>query len=336
VEAPEFVPEGYETSQRLGDGQTSVVWLARQVRSRRDVALKLPRPEVRTNAVLRRMFENEVQITLKLDHPNVVRAFDGHPTGPKAFLALEYCPGGTLDQLLLETGRQPLARALQLVNDVAAGLEHTHQKQVLHRDVKPANVFLDGDGRAKLGDFGTGTFSADATDERVGTAFYMAPEIFEGASPTHTSDVYSLGVLAYEVVSGSRPFVGASYDALMVAHLTSLPRDLRHLRSDLPKGLSTVITRAMSRDPARRFQSVADFAVAYRALVVPTADASDGRADRAPSAGATPPAPLTGRAGRSTATPARSAVDGDGRDEPPPGEEAPRRGLFGWFRRRKG
>jgi eukaryotic-like serine/threonine-protein kinase len=332
VDAPTFVPSGYEVRQRLGAGQTSIVWLARHEATKRLVALKLPRDDVRTNAVLRRMFENEVQITLKLDHPNVVRAFDGHPTGDRAFLALEYCPGGTLDQLLLEQGRQPMGRALQLVGDVISGLEHTHLKQVLHRDVKPANVFLDEARRAKLGDFGTGTFAADATDERVGTAFYMAPEIFQGSSPTVQSDVYSLGVLAYEVLSGERPFVGDSYDALMVAHLTSLPRDLRHLREDLPRGLSAVITRAMSRDASRRFQSVAAFGQAFRAGL-----ANDAGATAVPDAEAARPT-LPGRAGRgAAATPAPSKPPAptrdEGRDDPP--ETAPKGGLFGWFRRRK-
>ena len=332
MDVPTFVPDGYEVRQRLGAGQTSIVWLAQHGATKRQVALKLPRDDVRTNAVLRRMFENEVQITLKLDHPNVVRAFDGHPTGDRAFLALEYCPGGTLDQLLLEQGRQPMERALQLVGDVTLGLEHTHLKQVLHRDVKPANVFLNEASRAKLGDFGTGTFAADATDERVGTAFYMAPEIFQGSSPTVQSDVYSLGVLAYEVLSGERPFVGDSYDALMVAHLTSLPRDLRHVREDLPRGLSAVITRAMSRDASRRFQSVAAFGEAFRAGIGTNGGVkatSDVEATRGT---------LPGRAGRGAAAPptppkpAPSARDEASEDRP---EAARKGGLFGWFRRRK-
>jgi eukaryotic-like serine/threonine-protein kinase len=326
VDAPTFVPDGYEVLQRLGAGQTSVVWLARHVRSGRQVALKLPRVDVRTSLILRRMFENEVQITLKLDHPNVVRAFAGQPTGDGAFLALEYCAGGTLDQLLLEQGRLPIPRALRLVDDVANGLEHTHAKQVLHRDVKPANVFLDEQGRAKLGDFGTGTFAADATDERVGTAFYMAPEIFQGASPNVQSDVYSLGVLAYEVLTGERPFVGDSYDGLMVAHLTALPRDLRHVRSDLPRGISAVVTRAMSRDASRRFQTVAAFGEAYRtSMVRSTAPTVDEEA-----------APLPARTGRASRSADSSTPVAPSRRADDPTAAAPsRKGLFGWLRRRK-
>ncbi len=309
---PLNVPDGYDVIQRLGAGQTAIVWLARSTRSVESVALKLPRAETAGDAVLRRMFENEVQITLKLEHPNVVRAFDGRPTGSGAFLALEYCSGGTLDQLLLERGKLPLDRALALVRDVALGLEHTHELRVLHRDVKPANVFLDERGVAKLGDFGTGTFAAEDSQERVGTAFYMAPELFGGAPSSMQSDIYSLGVLAYEVLAGVRPFLGESYEALMVAHMTALPRDLRQYRPDLPKAVSAVMSRAMSRDPLRRFQSVRAFMEAYRAATGEAAPVSTP-----PAAGAAPVGRVTGRSGRSP-TPAPNAPlslgpdDGDG------------------------
>ncbi|MDF1522014.1 MAG: serine/threonine-protein kinase [Trueperaceae bacterium] len=281
TDVPAFVPTGYERRQRLGVGQTAVVWLAHEAANDRLVALKLPKASVHANPVLRRMFENEVHITLKLDHPNVVRAFDGRPTGDHAFLSLEYCPGGTLDQLLLERGRLPLERARELVHQVAMGLEHTHDARVLHRDVKPANVFVGAAGEAKLGDFGTGTFGGEDAAERVGTAFYMAPEVFEGRSTSIRSDVYSLGVLAYEVLAGERPFVGDTYDALMFAHLHSLPRDLRAVRPEVGRPLAAVVAKAMSRDPARRYPDLPAFLAAYReatGLVADVAAAAEAAA----------------------------------------------------------
>ncbi len=344
---PAIIPEGYEVVQRLGAGQTAVVWLARVTRGGQPLALKMPRPEAVGDPVLRRMFENEVQITLKLEHPNVVRAFDGRPTGVGAFLALEYCAGGTLDQLLLEKGKLPLDQALALVRDVALGLEHTHDQRVLHRDVKPANVFLSETGIAKLGDFGTGTFAAEGSQERVGTAFYMAPEVFAGEASSMQSDVYSLGVLAYEVFAGVRPFLGESYDALMVAHMTALPRDVRQYRPDLSRRVSAVVTRAMSRDAARRFQSVQAFMEAYR----------EATGEAAPkTAQATPAGSVTGRSGRSPTPPPHdplttSADGSEDRTARPSGvgdrtpaddrsegarstEPAKPRGLFGFLRRR--
>jgi serine/threonine-protein kinase len=322
-ELPAYVPPGFELIQRLGAGQTSVVWLATEKARAREVALKLPKPLLQSDPLLRRMFENEVHITLKLDHPNVVRAFDGRPTGPQAFLSLEYCPGGTLDQLLLERGRLPLERAMELAHQVAMGLEHTHANKVLHRDVKPANVFLGATGEAKLGDFGTGTFQGEDAAERVGTAFYMAPEVFEGVATSVRSDVYSLGVLAYEVLAGERPFVGETYDALMFAHLHSLPRDLRAVRPEVGKGVAYVIAKAMSRDPARRYADLATFLAAYREAAGITTPAKRG-ADGAPLGVER----VTGRGGprRGDAPPAApdpnpgkrpgGASDGDARERP--------------------
>ena len=329
-ELPAYVPPGFELRQRLGAGQTSVVWLATESARGRDVALKLPKPTLQHDPLLRRMFENEVHITLKLDHRNVVRAFDGRPTGPQAFLSLEYCPGGTLDQLLLERGRLPLDRAVQLVHDVAMGLEHTHGHHVLHRDVKPANVFLGASGEAKLGDFGTGTFQGEDAAERVGTAFYMAPEVFEGLATSVRSDVYSLGVLAFEVLSGERPFVGDTYEALMVAHLHSLPRELRAVRPEVARPLAAVVARAMSRDPARRHADLGAFLAAYReaaGLGVPEGVAGAGSGRAGP--------PATGRGGprRGDATP-RPTDPGTRTESGADAAERPRRGWWPFGRRR--
>lgn len=282
---PTFVPPDYVIQRRLGSGQTSHVFLAQHTRLG-SIALKLPRDEVHSQPILRRMFESEVQITLSLKHGHIVRALDGFPTGTRAFLSLEYCSGGTLDNLLLERGRLPLDQASQLVCDVAMGLAATHKQQVLHRDVKPANVFLTERGRAKLGDFGTGIFISDRKrlDERVGTAFYMAPELFHGQPSDILSDVYSLGVLAYEVLTGERPFLGESYEALMLQHTSALPRNLYVVRPDISKQLSHVVMQAMARDPEKRFSSVQQFLDAYQKAAGVTLQAEEaqlvGRAAR--------------------------------------------------------
>lgn len=264
VDKPKFIPPGYSLVRKLGSGQTSHVYLANHTRLGQ-LALKLPREELHHRPVLRRMFENEVQITMSLkEDQHVVRAFEGFPTGQNAFLAIEYCPGGTLDQLILERGRLTLEEASHLILDVAMGVVYTHLKKVLHRDVKPANVFLTHDKRAKLGDFGTGVFITEQKDdERVGTAFYMAPEVFEGKPANMQTDTYSLGILAYEVLAGARPFTGDSYEQLMLQHLTGLPDPLRKYRSDVSSELSQVVARAMSRDPSRRFQTAQEFINAY-------------------------------------------------------------------------
>lgn len=310
---PGFVPPGYKLQHKLGSGQTSEVFLARHSVFG-EVALKLPRPEIQQRPVLKRMFENEVSITVKLSSPNIVTAFDGYPTGDNAFLALEYCSGGTLDQLLLEQGRLPLSRAYGLIKDVATGLVHTHESSVLHRDVKPANVFLTASGVAKLGDFGTGIFVAEEGDERVGTAFYMAPEVFEGRSAGAKSDIYSLGVLAYEVIAGRRPFVADSYEALMVAHHTEVPKDLRSHRPEVDPQVVRLVSKAMTRDPEKRFQTSRQFLEGFR-QVLGISPLSTGAGE--------PARPTTGRASREVKT------------EVPASKSEVRRpgGLFGWLKR---
>lgn len=309
---PDFIPPGYRTLRLLGSGQTSHVYLAEHAQ-RGQLALKLPRAGLQARPALRRMFENEVQITLSLKHPHTVEALDGYPTGAKAFLALEYCPGGTLDRMLLEGGKPPLTEAFRLVLDVGKGLEHCHKHQVLHRDVKPANVFLTENSSAKLGDFGTGMFLTEQNPDRVGTAFYMAPEIFGGEGASVKSDIYSLGVLAYEVIAGTRPFDGESYDALMMAHLSSLPKPLRHHRKELSPEVVRVIANAMSRDPHKRYDSVKAFNLAF------------SQAAEVPLAGSSPvQAPSVGRASRSKVPEDTSAAD-----------TKPSRGWGRWFGRKR-
>src|SRR5690606_3695645 len=261
------------------------------------------------------MFENEVSITVKLASNNIVAAHDGYPAGDGAFLVLEYCSGGTLDQLLLELGRMPLARAFRLVLDVALGLAHTHERKVLHRDVKPANVFLTAEGRAKLGDFGTGVFQSDEGEDRVGTAFYMGPEVFEGKSAGVRSDVYSLGILGYEVIAGRRPFVADTYEALMVAHHTDVPKDLATYRPQVDVRMKRIIAKAMSRDPEKRFATAREMAVAIRGVLgIEERDTAER-----------PPPPTTGRGSRQVAKPVddtKSTTERKG-------------GVFGWLRRTK-
>lgn len=324
VEKPKFIPPGYSLVRKLGSGQTSHVYLANHTRLGQ-LALKLPREELYHRPILRRMFENEVQITLSLkEDQHVVRAFEGFPTGQNAFLALEYCPGGTLDQLLLERGKLTSEEASQLILDVAMGVVYTHAKKVLHRDVKPANVFLTHDKRAKLGDYGTGVFITEQKDdERVGTAFYMAPEIFEGTPANIQTDIYSLGILAYEVLAGSRPFTGESYEQLMMQHLTGLPDPLRKYRPDVTSELSQVIARTMSRDPSRRFQSAQEFINAYSKVtghqpiaLLRQSQIQIGRSARVSSI--------------QTPDPKQSQV-GKGKSSKP----AKSGGLFGWFNRKK-
>ena len=266
---PRYVPKDYEIVKYLGSGQTSHVYLANHARFGQ-LALKLPRPELHVRPVLRRMFENEVQITVSLNanrqHKHVIRAFEGFPTGEKAFLSTEYCSGGSLDELLYKKNLD-FKSASRYIIEVARGLAYAHSRQVFHRDVKPANILLDHNGVVKLADFGTGIFMTERTTDRVGTAYYMAPEIFEGKQPSVQADIYSLGILAYEVLTNKRPFMGNSYDELMLQHLTAIPRNIRHYRKDIPESVSKIVSKSMSRSPEQRFSTTREFIDAYNEAV---------------------------------------------------------------------
>ena len=281
---PIDAPAKYRIQHSLGSGQTSNVYLANHP-TYGEVALKLPRSDARDVTALRRMFENEVVLTLRVRHPHVVQGLDGRSTGLHAYLALEMCHGGTLDQYLLERGRLPLEEAVRLVEDVAEGLANLHAQRILHRDVKPANVFLTRNGRAKLGDLGTGAMLGERNQERVGTAFYMAPEIFQGHAASVRSDVYSLGILAFEVLTGSRPFQGETFDALMDQHLSGLLVDPRARREDLPDAVAHVVRRALARDAARRPESVRAFLADLREAAPALTRGSEESQDRGPRIG---------------------------------------------------
>ncbi len=306
---PKYVPKEYKVIKFLGSGQTSYVYLAEHARFGQ-LALKLPRPELHVRPVLRRMFENEVQITVSLNanrqHKHVIRAFEGFPTGEKAFLSTEYCSGGSLDELLYKNNLD-FKSASRYIIEVARGLAYAHSRQVFHRDVKPANILLDQDGVVKLADFGTGIFMTDRTTDRVGTAYYMAPEIFEGKVPTVQADIYSLGILAYEVLTNKRPFTGSSYDELMLQHLGSIPRNIRHYRKDIPDSISKIVSKSMSRDPEKRFKTTREFIDEYnQALEHLSDDIKTGRSSRQSKA-------------KKKETPNKNT-------------SPKKKGIFGWFR----
>ena len=200
----------------LGLGQTSQVYLA-EAPGLGQVALKLPRKEVRQDPRLAERFAREVSLSLSLKHPHLVQGLAGIPFGEEIFLALEYFPQGTLEARLLES-RLPLEEAVKALTQVGEALLYLHQKGLLHQDVKPSNVFV-GDGVYKLGDLGTLRPILDRGAEYAGSPHYLAPELFLGGLPSEKSEAYAFGVMAYELLTGKRPFEGETLEELRDAHL---------------------------------------------------------------------------------------------------------------------
>lgn len=259
------IDDRYELGERLGQGGMADVWAARDLRLRRDVAVKFLTPDVATRPDLKTRFEAEARSAASLNHPNIVTVYDSGEHDGSPYLVMERLPGRTLAEEIAE-GRLDPDRALSVAGDVLAALEAAHSAGIVHRDVKPANVLLCPDGTAKVADFGIAKAASevDVTTGRLilGTPGYLPPERLAGQPATPASDLYSVGVLLYEALGGRPPFEGPTPVAVAKAIQSEEPPALSELRPGLPGHLVAAVERAMEKDPGRRFGSAAEMAQA--------------------------------------------------------------------------
>jgi ABC-type transport system substrate-binding protein len=268
--APGSEVAGYTIDSLLGEGGTGAVYLARDAEGRA-VALKVLDPAVGADSRFRERFLRESGVAAVLEHPNVVPVLDAGEDGGLLYIAMEWVDGTDLRELLRRDGALEPERAVALVEDVAAGLDVAHAAGLVHRDVKPGNILVAAD-RARLCDFGLAkhTASADSlTGERmlVGTVAYIAPEQIEGTGVDARSDVYSLGCVLYECLTGEPPFDRDSELAVLYAHLNEPPPRPSTLRAELPAALDDVVAVALAKDPAERPASGGELARAARAAL---------------------------------------------------------------------
>ncbi|WP_278263188.1 serine/threonine-protein kinase [Nocardia sp. AG03] len=271
--APGTVVGGYVIERLLGAGGMGAVYLARHPRMDRRVALKVLEETADSDAKMRRNFEREATLAASLEHPNIVPVYDhSSPDEPRLWIAMKYVVGQDASVLVRQQGPLPLARAAQLISDIAAGLDHAHRAGVLHRDVKPANMLVevgpDGRERALVTDFGIAR-AADHTLTMSGimaSFAYTAPERFLGSPADQRADVYSLGCSLYELLTGRTPFESTEQATMVAAHLTATPPRCTQARPDLPHGVDEVITRALAKHPDDRFTSCGELATAFSEL----------------------------------------------------------------------
>ncbi|WP_291427089.1 serine/threonine-protein kinase [Deinococcus sp.] len=251
---PEQILPGYQLLHILGRGNTSVVRLALNP-ERRQFAVKLPHPETLSVHDAAERFGNEVRLSLQFRHPNIVQAFDGTAFGAQAFLALKYYPNGALSEHLARSSAGqialPLEDALWILADTSAALTYLHKLGAVHQDVKTQNIYVDELGRAALGDLGN-TYFVSQGGKVSGSPYYMAPEIYHGESSSAASDVYSLGVMMYELLTGQRPFNGTTYEELMIAHLTRFATPMNRLNPEVPRPLARLAEQALAKRAAER------------------------------------------------------------------------------------
>lgn len=278
--APQLVAgDRYELNAEVGRGAMAIVYDGFDRRLSRPVAVKLLRPEVAARDDVRRRFEIEARAAAQLTDPNVVAIYDTGECDGVPCLVMERLPGTTLrDRIGGEPADPEWVR--QIVLDVLHALGTAHGRGILHRDLKPSNVLLTEDGRAKVADFGIAkSVDMDSEDltltgQIVGTPAYVAPERFAGAAATPQSDIYSVGVLMYEALTGRKPFTGATPIAVAMAARHETPVPLRELRPDLDATMVDVVERAMAKEPASRFASAAVIASALTSetMAAPFAD----------------------------------------------------------------
>ena len=248
---------------RLGEGGMGEVFRAMDTMLEREVALKTLRPELSAREELVERFRVEAIALAKLNHPNIAAVYSFFRENDRYHMAMQFVHGQTLEQRLIERTRLGWKEAAQVAIDVLQALEHAHAQGVIHRDLKPANLMLDPTGRTVVMDFGIARVLARARQTRagnlVGTMEYIAPEIVRGEDPDRRADLYSLGVVLFELVTGRLPFVADTDYAMMRAH-TELPPPLpTALCADLPKPFEAVILRALAKTPAERFSDAREF-----------------------------------------------------------------------------
>ena len=246
-----------------------MVYRARRETDGESVALKILRDELAEDELYRRRFEREARIASEVVNEHVVPVVDFGEASGRLYIAALYVEGDSLAARISAQGALSLAEALRLASDLADALEALQARDLVHRDVKPANVIVDEGGAAALTDFGLARGVADTvltkTGMVVGTVDYLAPELIRGEQASHASDVYALGCLLYECLAGAPPFAGNAFVETLIAHVRDEPRDLCDLRADLPESVSWTVLKALAKDPAQRPPTATEYARLLRA-----------------------------------------------------------------------
>jgi eukaryotic-like serine/threonine-protein kinase len=267
-----MLPDRYKQPELIARGGMGEVFRAEDADLERIVAVKLLSEHYADNEATRGRFTREALAAARLSNaPSTVTIFDVGEHGGRPYIVMEYLPGGSLADRLKARGAQPVGRTLEWLGQAAAALDAAHRGGIVHRDVKPANLLLDEDGRVKVADFGVasaaglGSFTEAGTV--VGTAGYLAPEQARGERALPASDLYALAVVAYELLTGARPFERESATAEALAHVSAPIPPASAANPDLPREVDDVLARGLAKDPAHRYPSGAELVAALRDAV---------------------------------------------------------------------
>jgi hypothetical protein len=247
----------YDIYGELGRGGMAAVYLGLDLALNRKVAIKTMLPELVTREGMVERFKREAQTAAALSHPHIIQIFTVKQTTELVYFVMKFIEGRSLESVVAEKGKLSVEMAQIVLSQVASALAYAHRKHVVHRDIKPANIMIDEDGWAIVTDFGIAKVqeaqNLTATGTAIGTPHYMSPEQFHNKAITGASDQYSLGIVAYEMLLGRKPFDGATYAEIITQHLFEAPPDLRASRPDIPEPFANAIRRMLAKDPAERF-----------------------------------------------------------------------------------
>ena len=248
----------YRIVRKLGMGGMANVYLAEDEVLGRRVAIKILNDRHAGDDQFVERFRREAKNAASLSHPNIVSIYDRGEAEGTYYIAMEYLDGRSLKELIVARGPAPIHLAVDYARQILAALRFAHRHGIVHRDIKPHNVLVDGEGRLKVTDFGIARAGASQMTEAgsiIGTAQYLSPEQAKGASVDQTSDLYSVGVVLYELLTGVVPFSGDTPVEIAMKHLSTVPEPPSAKRADVPRDLDMVVMRALAKDPSERYQS---------------------------------------------------------------------------------
>jgi len=251
----------YRVERKLGSGGMADVWLAEDQELGRYVAVKILHERYANDEQFVERFRREATHAAGLSHPNIVSIYDRGVAGGSYYIVMEYIEGRTLKELIVTRGPCPVPVAISYTRQILAALRYAHKNGIIHRDIKPHNVLVDREGRVKVADFGIARAGASEMTEAgsiVGTAQYLSPEQARGAPVDESSDLYSTGIVLYELLTGTVPFTGETPVEIAMKHLSQTPEAPSTRRPDIPHDLDLVVLRALAKEPAERYRTAGE------------------------------------------------------------------------------
>lgn len=250
----------YQLEERLGSGGMAVVYRARDLMLERYVAIKILRESYSADAEFKQRFHQEAKAAANLSHPNIITIHDFGFDAGRLFIIMEYVPGTDLKSLLQRRGKFPVDETIQLMIQACAGIGYAHRAGLIHCDIKPHNMIITPDKRLKVTDFGIARALAsiqpeEKTDIVWGSPQYFSPEQAAGSAPSPASDVYSLGIVMYEMLAGQLPFNASSATDLAKLHRQALPPSIHRFNPSVPRSLEQIIIKVLSKEPSARYRT---------------------------------------------------------------------------------